>query len=116
MSFRRDPKVGRRQEYCSEEACQRLRKARYQRRFREKRGSEETARRLVQRIADAKDRIPAASPRPRPREPLGKIPWDDVTSLVGVDQAFVLELGLRVIVSWLARSSRVHGASEDAHA
>ena len=98
-----DPRVGDRQDYCSLLKCQRARKSAYQRRYRERHPAEDRERRLRSELAQVK--AGRSPPAPRPREPLGLIPWEEINTELGGPTAVVLRCVLGIVIRWLARSS-----------
>lgn len=100
--FDSDPRVGKRQLYCSRPGCQRSRKRTYQRMYRERHPDEEVGRRLRAQLATVNDRSPP--PRLRPADPLGRVPWEEVRQELGAKVEVVLVCALRVVVRWLIRS------------
>ena len=107
--FDPDPRVGKRQKYCSDASCQRARRRAYQQGWRAAHPSEERGRRLREALQQASSS--QARPRARPREPLASIPWDEVESELGAPTSVVLMCVMGVVVRWLVRSSSAHGGA-----
>ncbi len=87
--------MGSRQRHCSGAACQKARKRDYQRRWRKAHPSEERGRRLREILSGP------ARVEPRPREPLAKVPWDEVETELGHEAGVVLMFVLGIVVRWL---------------
>jgi len=103
--FHPDRRVGARQKYCGEEPCQRERKRVYQKRWRQAHPSDDGGRRLraaLERASESEQRR-----QPRPREPLARIPWDEVETELGTSSCVVLMCVVGMVVRWLARSRGV---------
>ena len=102
--FHPDPRVGRRQQFCSEAACQRARRRVYQQKWRSTHPSEERGRRLRQRLQRVEAGEPA--PPPKPHQPLSQVPWDEVDSELGAQTRVVLAYVFGVVLRWLVQSGR----------
>lgn len=112
--FHPDRRVGSRQKFCVEEQCQRERKRVYQRRWRATHPSDGGGRRL--REALTKAGTCEERHLPRPREPLARIPWDEIEAELGAPTSLVLMCVAGVVVRWLVRfqNARGGGDSDDA--
>ena len=97
--------MGHRQRYCSVRACQLARKSVYQSRWRAAHPAEERGRRL----REALDRGEPTAPRPL--EPLGFVPWDEIESELGLPTSVILKCVAGVLVRWLLASDITHRGS-----
>ena len=117
--FSPDPRVGKRQRYCSQPDCQRERKRVYQARFRRRHPADERGNRLRDKIVAAEARAAAYQeakqnpdsdqPAPsytvhQPTEMMRQIPWDEVRTEFGVGPTTALEFIISFVVRWLIRA------------
>ena len=100
--FYADLRVGNRQRYCSCVECQLARKSDYQRQYRKKHPAEDRARRLREALASVKEGGSRAPPRPQ--EPMARVPWDEIGSEFGEENAVMLACVLGLVVRWLIGS------------
>ena len=99
--FYPDARVKSRQHYCSLGDCQKARKRRYQREFRQRHPAEERARRLRERLVTLED---GATPEPPRTRPLSQLPWDEISTELGPQTALILRSVLDVVVRWLSQA------------
>ena len=84
-----------------------MRKAAYQRRYRQRHPEEHAARRLSEQLAEARSRPPEeARPPPSLGDPLDRMPWEPIgEALCESEETAVigLQMALAILVRWVGR-------------
>ena len=101
--FYPDRRVGQRQHHCGRSECQKARKRAYQRLWRDQNPSNERGRRLRDDLARISNGGVVGDVRPR--EPLEKVPWDEVSAELGAETVVVLRCVVGVLVRWWVASA-----------
>ena len=101
--FEPDPRAGRRQKACSDQACKRERQRRAVAAWRKKNPDYDRANRLRERLKKA-GRV---KPAPPDADPAAGLDWSAARNAVGMEVAVVIEECSEVIIQWARNAVNV---------
>lgn len=103
-----DPRIGKRARTCTEEACQRRRRARTNQRWRAANAGYDHARRLAAKVAAAAEREEVAAPSAPLR--MARIGWEVVQAEIGLKPTVIIQDLVRLVLLGAQAEMRLQGS------